>query len=90
MVKEIIVLRDSGIPLFHYSVSGEQKLDVLVAGFLSALGFFAEQVGETKIRVMSFAKSKFVWEQKGDLYFIALVAEEDNSEIYRVVLQNIG
>ncbi len=90
MVKEIIILRDSGIPLFHYSVGGEKKLDELVAGFLSAVGFFAEQVGESKIKVISFANSKFVWEKTGDLYFIALVSDDDSSEIYRVILRTLS
>ena len=90
MVKEIIILRESGIPLFHYSVSGEKKLDELVAGFLSALGGFVEQVSDQQIKVMAFAKSKFVWESKGDLYFIALVTKEDSAEIYRAILQNLA
>ncbi len=90
MVKEILILRVGGIPLFHYSVSGEKKLDELVAGFLSALGAFAEEVGEQQIKVMSFAQNKFVWERKGDLYFIALVAMDDSEEIYRAILQNLS
>ncbi|MHA1909015.1 MAG: hypothetical protein ACW98Y_17070 [Candidatus Thorarchaeota archaeon] len=90
MVKEILILRVGGIPLFHYSVSGEKKLDELVAGFLSALGAFAEEVGESQIKVMSFAQNKFVWERKGDLYFIALVAMDDSEEIYRAILQNLS
>ncbi len=90
MVKEIIVLRETGIPLFHYSISGTKRLDELVAGFLSAVGFFAEQVGDEKIKVISFAKSKFVWEKVGDLYFIALVAEEDSPEIYGVILRSLA
>jgi len=90
MVKEIIILREGGIPLFHYSVSGEKKLDELVAGFLSALGLFVEHVGESKIKVIAFANSKFVWEKTGDLYFIALVSEEDSAEIYRVILRTLS
>ncbi len=90
MVKEIIVLRDSGIPLYHYSVSGEKKLDELVAGFLSALGSFVEHVSDQQIKVMSFATNKFVWEKKGDLFFIALVSKEDSAEIYRAILQNLS
>ncbi|MFW9907786.1 MAG: hypothetical protein ACFFEF_04365 [Candidatus Thorarchaeota archaeon] len=90
MVKEILILRVGGIPLFHYSVSGEKKLDELVAGFLSALGAFAEEVGKKQIKVMSFAQNKFVWEKKGDLYFIALIAMEDSEEIYRAILQNLS
>ncbi|MHA2424858.1 MAG: hypothetical protein ACXAEF_08725 [Candidatus Thorarchaeota archaeon] len=90
MVKEILILRVGGVPLYHYSVSGEKKLDELVAGFLSALGAFAEEVGEKQIKVMSFAQNKFVWERKGDLYFIALVAMDDSEEIYRAILQNLS
>ncbi|MFW9921139.1 MAG: hypothetical protein ACFFED_16170, partial [Candidatus Thorarchaeota archaeon] len=90
MVKEIIILRETGIPLYHYSVSGEKKLDELVAGFLSALGGFVEQVSEEQIKVMAFATNKFVWEKKGDLFFIALVLKEDSAEIYRAILQTLS
>lgn len=89
MVKEIVVLRDTGIPLFHYSVSGTRKLDEIVSAFLSAISSMAEQMSHEKITVMAFAQSKFVWVYRGDLYFIALVAERDSEEIYRVVLQEL-
>ncbi len=90
MVKEIIILRESGIPLFHYSVSGEKRLDDLVAGFLSAMGGFVEQVSDQQIKVIAFEESKFVWERKGDLYFIALISNDDSAEIYRAILQNLA
>ncbi len=90
MVKEIVIMRDSGLPLYHYSVSGEKKLDELVAGFLSAMGSMAQQVSDQQIRGMSFANSKFVWETKGDLFFIALVAKEDSPEIYKAILRELS
>ncbi|MBD3407171.1 MAG: hypothetical protein GF411_13715 [Candidatus Lokiarchaeota archaeon] len=89
MVKEIVVLRDTGIPLFHYSVSGTRQLDEIVSAFLSAIGSMAEHMSKEKITVMEFAENKFVWVYRGDLYFIALVAERDSEEIYRVVLQEL-
>lgn len=90
MVKEIIVLRETGILLFHYSVSGTRRLDELAAAFLSAVGSFTQEVSQDRITVMSFAKNKLVWERKGDLYFIALVSEEDSGEIHRVILQDLA
>jgi len=39
---------------------------------------------------MSFEKNKLVWERKGDLYFIALVSEDDSGEIHRVILQDLS
>ncbi|MFW9813665.1 MAG: hypothetical protein ACFFF9_14490 [Candidatus Thorarchaeota archaeon] len=90
MVKEIVVLRDSGILLFHYSVSGTRKLDELAAAFLSAVGSFAKEVSQDRITVMSFDQNKLVWERKGDLYFIALVSEDDSGEIHRVILQDLA
>jgi hypothetical protein len=90
MVKEIIVLQDSGIPMFHYSVSGTQQLDEIVAAFLSAIGAFAQEVGKEAITVISLADNKFVWEKKGNLYFIALVDDSDSAEIYRVILKDLS
>ncbi len=90
LVKEVIILRETGIPLFHYSVSGAKKLDELVAAFLSAMGSLAEQVSEQQIRVVSFASNKFVWLRKGDLLFVALILQEDSAEIYRVILRDLA
>lgn len=90
MVKEIVVLRDSGILLFHYSVSGTRKLDELAAAFLSAVGSFAQEVNQDNITVMSFAKNKLVWEKKGDLYFIAMISDNDSGEIHRVILRELA
>lgn len=90
MVKEVIILRETGIPLFHYSVSGTKKLDELVAAFLSAMGSLAERVSEQQIKVVSFASNKFVWQHKGDLLFVALISQEDSAEIYRVFLHDLA
>ena len=90
MVKEIIILQDSGVPMFHYSVSGTQKLDEIVAAFLSAIGAFAQEVGKEEIKVISLADNAFVWEKKGNLYFVALIDERDSAEIYRVILKDLS
>ncbi|NWF95744.1 MAG: hypothetical protein HXY34_06345 [Candidatus Thorarchaeota archaeon] len=90
MVKEIVVLRETGIPLFHYSVDGTRKLDEIVSAFLSAIGSLVGQTGNQQIREMTFAESKFVWESKGDLLFIALVSREDSAEIYRAILHDLS
>jgi hypothetical protein len=90
LVQEVIILRETGIPLFHYSVSGTKKLDELVAAFLSAMGSLAERVSEQQIRVVSFASNKFVWQRKGDLLFVALISQEDSEEIYRVFLRELA
>ncbi len=71
-------------------MSGTRRLDELAAAFLSAVGSFAQEVSQDKITVMSFSTNKLVWERKGDLYFIALVSEEDSGEIHRVILQDLA
>ena len=58
MVKEIAVLRDSGILLFNYSVSGTRKLNELAVAFLSAFGSFTQEVKQDNITVMSFDNNK--------------------------------
>ena len=90
MVKEIIIMQEGGIPLFHYHVSGEKKLDELVSAFLSAFGAMAQEGGKERITVMAFATDKFVWVEKGDLLFIAFVSQHDSEEIYRVILQDLA
>ncbi len=90
LVKEIVVLRETGVPLFHYSVDGQRKLDEIVSAFLSAIGSLVELHRDTHIREIAFAENKFVWESKGDLYFIALVSAEDSTEIYHAILYELA
>lgn len=90
MPLEIIVLRDSGIPLFHYGAAGSKRLDELVAAFLSLVGHVIEKFSEEGIREITFQESKFVWNKKGDLYFIAFVSAHDNSQVYDVILNQLA
>ncbi|MEM4735684.1 MAG: hypothetical protein QXS20_08215 [Candidatus Thorarchaeota archaeon] len=90
MVREIIVLRDTGIPLHNYSVDSRERLDVVVAAFLSAIGSMAETISESQIRTIAFSESKFVWVKKGDLYLVALIGEREDADIYRVILQELS
>ncbi len=90
MVKEIVVILDTGIPLFHYGIIGERKIDELVSGFLSAMGSFAESIGGEPVKVISFAENKLVWVKKGNLFFIAMISQNDSEEIYWVILQELA
>ncbi|MFX1492604.1 MAG: hypothetical protein ACFFBU_10105, partial [Promethearchaeota archaeon] len=89
-VKEIIVLRKGGMPLFNFAPDGAPKLDALVAGFLSAQAGFAEEIGEGHIQVVTFAENKFVYESRADLLFIIVIGQEDEEHIYRVIMKEIA
>ncbi|MFX0078716.1 MAG: hypothetical protein ACFE8O_05695 [Candidatus Hermodarchaeota archaeon] len=89
-VKEIIVLRKGGMPLFNFAPSGAPKLDALVAGFLSAQAGFAEEIGEREIQVVTFAENKFVYESRADLLFIIVIGQEDDEHIYRVIIKEVA
>ncbi|MFW9961436.1 MAG: hypothetical protein ACFFDV_10475 [Candidatus Thorarchaeota archaeon] len=90
MVNEIIILQEGGILLFHYSIGGTKKLDELVAAFLSAVDSLAAQAGRKRITTIAFASNKLVWEKKGNLFFIAMVAEDSSSELYRIILKDLA
>ncbi len=90
MAQEIVIIRNTGIPLFRYSTGGPHKIDEVIAAFLSAVGSFVESTTEQEIQAIAFADSKFVWVEKGDLYFIALVRKDDSVEIYRAILKELA
>jgi hypothetical protein len=89
-VKEIIVLRKGGTPLFNFSPDGAPKLDALVAGFLSAQAGFAEEIGEGHIQVVTFAENKFVYESQTDLLYIIAIGQDDDENIYRMIIKEIA
>lgn len=84
------MLRSGGQPLFNFAPRGEPKLDELVAGFISAQAGFAKEIGERTIRVVSFAENKFVYESLSDLLFILVIPQEEDENIYRVILKEIA
>ncbi len=89
-LKEILVLRSGGQPLFNYAPRGDPKLDTLMAGFLSAQVGFAQEIGEDEIQVVSFAEHKFIYESWGDLLFVIVIQKTDDENIYRVVLKELA
>ena len=89
-VKEILVLRSGGQPLFNFAPEGEPKLDELVAGFISAQAGFAKEIGEGTIRIVSFAENKFVYESLSDLLFILVIPQEEDEHVYRLILKEIA
>lgn len=89
-VKEIIVLRKGGMPLFNFAPDGAPKLDALVAGFLSAQAGFAEEIGEGRIQVVTFAENKFVYESRVELLFIIVIGQHDDENVYRVIIKEIA
>ena len=78
------------MPLFNFAPDGAPKLDALVAGFLSAQAGFAEEIGEGQIQVVTFAENKFVYESRADLLFIIVIGQEDDENIYRVIIKEIA
>jgi hypothetical protein len=89
-VKEIIVLRKGGMPLFNFSPNGAPKLDALVAGFLSAQAGFAEEIGEGQIQVVTFAENKFVYESQSELLFVIAIGQGDDENVYRMIIKEIA
>ena len=78
------------MPLFNFSPDGAPKLDALVAGFLSAQAGFAEEIGEGQIQVVTFAENKFVYESQSDLLFIIVIGQDDDENIYRMIIKEIA
>ncbi len=78
------------MPLFNFAPQGAPKLDTLVAGFLSAQAGFAEEIGEGKIQVVTFAENKFVYESRVELLFIIVIGQADDENIYRVIIKEIA
>ena len=89
-VKEILVLRSGGQPLFNFAPRGDPKLDTLMAGFLSAQAGFAQEIGEEEIQVVSFAEHKFVYESWSDFLFVIVIQKTDDEHIYRVILKELA
>ena len=78
------------MPLFNFSPEGTPKLDALVAGFLSAQAGFAEEIGEGQIQVVTFAENQFVYESQSDLLFIIVIGQDDDENIYRMIIKEIA
>ncbi len=90
-VLEFMVLKAGGIPVFHYSFSGAQRLDELLSGFLSAITSFASEFGERSVQSLSFEGSELLYEQTSDMaMFIFLVESGAPEKVLRAVLRELS
>ncbi len=90
-IQEFMVLKTSGLPVFHYSPIGTRKVDDLLSGFLTAITSFASEFGESSVRSLSFEGSEILYEPAGDdLLFILLVETGAPSKVLRAVLRDLS
>ena len=86
-----MVLKTSGLPIFHYSPIGTRRVDDLLSGFLTAITGFASEFGERTVRSLSFEGSELLYEPAGDdLLFIFLVDAGAPNKVLRAVLRDLS
>lgn len=86
-----MVLKTSGLPVFHYSPIGTRQVDDLLSGFLTAITSFASEFGERTVRSLSFEGSELLYEPAGDdLLFIFLVDAGAPSKVLRAILRDLS
>ncbi|MCF2137953.1 MAG: hypothetical protein K9W43_12035 [Candidatus Thorarchaeota archaeon] len=90
-VHEFMVIASGGVPIFHYSFTGERRLNELLSGFLSAITSFASEFGERSVQSLSFKGSEILYEQADkDTIFIMLVDAGAPIHILRAVLRDLS
>jgi len=90
-VLEFMVLKSGGVPVFHYSTQGTEKLDELLSGFLSAITSFATEFGEKSVQSLTFEGSELLYEELPDnTLFIFLVETGASKKILRTILRELA
>ncbi len=90
-VQEFMVLTTGGVPVFHYSVTGQRKLDELLSGFLSAITSFATELGEKSIQALAFGSSEILYEPAGNNHLSILLVDTGGPiRLLRAVLKDLS
>ncbi len=77
--------------MFHYSVTGQRKLDELLSGFLSAITSFATELGEKSVQALSFGGSEILYEQAGTNHLSILLVDTGGPvRLFRAVLKDLS
>lgn len=91
MIDEIYIVHKIGVPLLSWSRRIEQQ-ETLLAGFLTALTLFSQQIGGNAPTYLDFGARKYVFKNSPNnvVSFVCTVTEYDDVEYARTLLEIIS
>ncbi len=86
-LKEVFILKDSGLLLFHHRFSGEDQKDPsLTSGLLAAVFHFAQQVEQDTIDFIRMRKVAFIFRRSRGLLFVISLDAQVNPLLFENAL----
>ncbi len=86
-LKELFILKDSGLLLFHHRFSGEEEKDpTLTSGLLAAVFHFAQQVEQDTIDFIRMRKVAFIFRRSKGLLFVISLDSQVNPLLFEEAL----
>jgi hypothetical protein len=89
MIRDVIIIAKSGIPLFHKNFGACHSFGAdlnMIAGFISALQLFSEELDGSDIRSMEMAQKLVVFHRFQDINYVVIC---DNSDAIHEIKSKI-
>ncbi len=87
ILKELFVIKDSGLLLFHHRFSGRNEKDpTLTSGLLAAVFHFAQQVEQDTIDFIRMRKVSFIFRRSKGLLFVMSLDTQINPLLFEETL----
>jgi hypothetical protein len=89
MIDQILIMTDSGLPLFDWTPNNDGADSNLVSGFLTALNLFAEGERGEQIRKITMDPTTFIFQREQNQIFVILTKDPEFEKIILLILTEI-
>lgn len=93
MIRDVIILHKSGVPLFYQNFgqchSFGQEIN-LISGFISAIQMFSEQLAGSQIEMIELMEKKMAFSKSSSTINAIICDKNDTSEIISVKIKKVS
>ena len=87
MLKDVQIIRSTGIPIYSYREDEETESSVIQAGFFTAISAFASEINVGGIKQIIFEDLTFLLRKSEDFLFIFGTDDADTTNLVKALLQ---
>ncbi len=86
MIDQILIIHDSGVPIFSWSPNDASSDADLISGFLTALNMFAQQERGESIKRLTLDPTNYFFEREENLIFVVLTSDLEVEPLIKLIL----
>lgn len=89
MIDQIIIMKNSGIPMFSWKLGGSDDTESQISGFLTAINMFAKQQKGEEIKDITMDKTTLIFKRFEDNIIVIATEDSKYEQIIRMIMKDI-